>query len=201
MPSIFEKIKKQASTRGISFSGDSKKASTWFANKAKSLGGNVSAGQLMGSTKARQTTKRPRKGDMVHFFYDPKLKKTLPFYDKFPLIFIIEFYKDGFLGINLHYLPPKLRLNLLDKLITLESNKKYDESTRLRVSYSILNATSRFKEFKPTIKRYLTNHIRSNFLKVNSDEWHMSIFLPTAKFTKASAQKVWSDSRKKIGKK
>lgn len=198
MASIFEKIKKEASRGGISFANDSKKAMKWFGNKAKSLGGNVTSGRLMGATKARQTTKRPRRGDMMHFAYDPKLKKTLPYYDRFPLIFIIEFYKDGFLGINLHYLPPRLRLTLLDKLITLQSNKKYDESTKLKISYSILNATSRFKEFRPTIKRYLTNHIRSNFLKINADEWHMAIHLPTSKFTKASAQTVWANSRKQI---
>lgn len=198
MTSIFEKIKKQASISGISFDKNAKKAKTWFASKAKSLGGNISGSRLMQSTKKKQTSKRPKRGDMVHFFYNPKLKKQLPFYDRFPLIFIIDFYSDGFLGINLHYLPPQLRLILLEKLLDLKTNKKYDKTTRLKISYSILNATKRFKEFRPTIKRYLASHIRGSFLKIDSDEWHMAVFLPTADFAKASNKKVWTDSRRKI---
>jgi len=196
--SIFTDIQKLASKRGVSFQTNARKAKTWFANKAKSMGGNISASRLMQSTRKRHVTKRPRRGDMIHFFYNPKLRKKLPFYDRFPLIFIIDFYKDGFLGINLHYLPPGLRLALLNKLLALQTNKKYDDTTRLRLSYSILNATKRFKEFRPTIKRYLTSHIKSKFLKIDSNEWHMAIFLPTAKFEKASERTVWSDSRRKI---
>ena len=49
------------------------------------------------------------------FFYDPKFKKTLPYYDTFPLVLPLETYNDGFLGINMHYLPIPLRVNLLDQ--------------------------------------------------------------------------------------
>jgi len=196
--SIFTNIKELASKRGISFQKNARQAKTWFANKAKSLGGNISGSRLMSQTRTRQVGRRPDRGNMVHFVYDPKTKKQLPFYDKFPLIFIVEVYKDGFLGINLHYLPPGLRLKLLEKLTSLQTNKKYDDRTKLRLSYRVLTATSRFKEFQPTIKRYLTSHVRSRFLKIDANEWHMAIFLPTSNFAKASNRTVWNDSRRKI---
>ena len=56
-------------------------------------------------------------GKMYFYFYDPKTKERLPYYDRFPLVIPIEEYKDGFLGLNLHYIHPKSRINLLDKLI------------------------------------------------------------------------------------
>ena len=39
-------------------------------------------------------------GYMDAFYYDPKHKATLPYYDKFPLIFPLSVGKDFFIGIN-----------------------------------------------------------------------------------------------------
>lgn len=135
-------------------------------------------------------------GRMYHFYYDPKWKKVLPYYDKFPLIFPIEFYGDGFLGINFHYLHPKERAFLLDALLSTLNNKKYDETTKIKISYAILNSSKKYKWFRPCIKRYLTSHIRSKFIEVYPDEWSMAIFLNTAKFRKASKHEVWNYSKK-----
>ena len=55
---------------------------------------------------------RPLTGRMFMYFYDPKTKETLPYYDKFPLIFMVGPAQGGFYGINLHYLPPQLRAKL-----------------------------------------------------------------------------------------
>ena len=93
-------------------------------------------------------------GNMYAFFYDPKTKAKLPYYDRFPLIFPIKKLPDGFLGINMHYLPYQLRARLMDALYSITNNKKYDESTKLRISYDILNSASKFKFFKPTVKSF-----------------------------------------------
>ena len=69
------------------------------------------------------------------FIYAPKFGKKLPYYDTFPLVLPIESYNDGFLGLNLHYLPIPLRIRLLDELSDFSNNTKFDESTFLRVSY------------------------------------------------------------------
>lgn len=141
---------------------------------------------------------RPLIGRMYHFFYDPKGKKTLPYYDRFPLIFMVGPASDGFYGINLHYLPPTLRARLMDSLYDVTNNTKYDETTRLRLSYNILSGAARFKFFKPTFKHYLADHVGSRFIEINSTEWDIALMLPTQRFEKASAAKVYSDSRKKI---
>lgn len=77
-------------------------------------------------------------GRMYMFFYDPKHKQKLPYYDTFPLVFPIEFKSDGFLGINMHYLPHMLRAKLMDAIYQTINNNRYDDTTKLNISYSIL---------------------------------------------------------------
>lgn len=137
-------------------------------------------------------------GKMYTFTYDPKLKEVLPYYDIYPLIFPIEYYGDSMLGINLHYLPPVLRAQLMDALYTTLNNDKYNKTTRLQISYSILKGASRFRYFKPCIKKYLFDHIRSPFIYIAPDEWDIAVFLPTQRFIKKTSEQVWAESRKKI---
>lgn len=137
-------------------------------------------------------------GNMYLFAYDPKHKATLPYYDRFPLIFPINKAKGGFLGINMHYLPPILRAKLMDQLYTILNNKNFDETTKITASYKVLAGASKFKEFAPTIKHYLNAHVRSKPAYINPTEWDIALFLPTQKFVGASANQVYADSRKSI---
>ena len=59
---------------------------------------------------------RPSTGRLNMFFYDPKTKARLPYYDVFPLVLPLESIKGGFMGLNFHYLPYILRFRLLDRL-------------------------------------------------------------------------------------
>jgi len=127
-----------------------------------------------------------------------KHKKTLPYYDRFPLIIPMERYKDGILGMNLHYLPPVLRARLLDALYDTLTNKKFDHNTKMKINYSIMKNASKYRYFQPCIKRYLGKHFRSRFIKVPSSSWTPAVFLPMERFEKASNKQVWTDSRKII---
>ena len=72
--------------------------------------------------KSKPVTRTGPQGNMYMFFYDPKYKETLPYYDGFPLIIMLGPAKGGFMGLNLHYLPPAVRARLLDIII---GNKRY----------------------------------------------------------------------------
>lgn len=125
----------------------------------------------------------PTIGQMYMFVYDPKYKNTLPFYDAYPLVFPIEFYGDGFLGINLHYLPPLARASLMTNLKRLANNNKYNDSTKLVISYEILKAySSQFSGFENCIKRYLFAHVRSSFHQVSPYDWDKAVLLPLQKW-------------------
>jgi len=118
---------------------------------------------------------------MYFYHYDPKYKDVLPVYDKFPLVIPMEMYSDGFLGLNLHYLDPYNRLALLDRLLDFANNDKYNDSTKLNLSYDLLTRSRRYKLIEPCIKRYLSSHIRSSLIYIEPNSWETAIFLPTAK--------------------
>ena len=167
------------------------KSTDWYRNKIAEFGKPKSLDLIRDGKQAA----RPFFGRLNMFFYDPKLKKKLPYYDRFPLVLPLEKYNDGFLGINLHYLPIPLRIKLLDKLVDFSNNTKFDESTRLNVSYQNLK---RVRLIKPTIKRYLAGKVKSRFRRVDADEFTVATLLPVQRFSKASESEVWKDSRKMI---
>jgi hypothetical protein len=140
-------------------------------------------------------------GRMYFFFYDPKTKETLPYYDRFPLVLPIQRYPDGFLGLNLHYIHPKYRIILLDKLSrSFLNNDKWDETTRFRWNYPILSRAAKAFEKTPCIKRYLFTHIESRFLEITADKWDIAALLPVEYFRSenrpVTKNKVFTDSRK-----
>lgn len=137
-------------------------------------------------------------GKMFMFFYDPKWKDELPYYDAFPLIFVIESYTDGFLGINLHYLPPVLRAKLMDSLYSISSDNKYNTNTKLNISYNILKSAARFKYFRPCVKKYLFAHVRSRYLNVEPAYWDAALMLPAENFKKATTERIYRESRNMI---
>ena len=138
---------------------------------------------------------KPFYGKLNMFFYDPKHKKKLPYYDTFPLVLPIEKYPDGFLGINMHYLPIPLRIRLLDGLVDFSNNTKFDESTRLIVDYSKLK---NINLIKPTLHRYLAGYTKSQFRRIDANEFTIATLLPVQRFKKATDNAVWKESRSMI---
>jgi hypothetical protein len=178
----------------------SKEAVDWFRKQALSLK-SVNQQKIINANmpfKRFQTLSPKSIGKMYMFVYDAKHKDTLPYWDAFPLVFPIEFYGDSFLGINLHYLPPKTRALLMDALYSLINNEKYDNTTILRMSYQILAKAGRFKYFKPCIKKYLFSNVGSPFIYVAPDEWDFALMLPTEKFQGANKQTVYKESLSKV---
>jgi hypothetical protein len=133
-------------------------------------------------------------GSMYMFSYDAKHKDTLPYWDARPLIFPFRLVPGGFYGINLHYLPLQARAALMDALYDITNNTKYDDSTVVAMNYQLLMSSARTNMIKPCVKRYLTGHTKSSFLYIHPAEWDIALFLPTAKWQKASQDHVWKQS-------
>jgi hypothetical protein len=193
MSNLFQKLEIEAFRKGIT--PRSKESMAWFRNKAQKL--SPSRRDLL-RDESLTLKNRPRVGDMFMYFYDPKTKDMLPYYDRFPLTILVDRAPKGFYGLNLHYLPLDIRAKFLDTLLDNLTNKRYDESTRFRLSYEMLKGASRLKAFRPCFKRYLSAHVRSRFAKVEAPEWEIATFLPTADFEKASSTEVYRDSRRKM---
>ena len=167
------------------------KSYDWYRKKVAAMT-TPGARSLISKGKA---TLRPKYGIMNLFGYDPKHKEKLPYYDTFPLVLPLETYSDGFLGLNLHYLPIPLRIKLLDRLVDYSNNTQFDESTRLVVDYSRLK---KIRLIKPTIHKYLAGQVQSQFRRIDADEFTIATLLPVQRFKKATAKEVWSDSRSMV---
>ena len=191
MTTLIQRIQNSLAKEGLTNRTNS--ARSWLQSKAKSLG--ATPGRLMQDR--QRLIDRTIVGKMYFFFYDPKTKDSLPYYDRFPLVIPIDQYRDGFLGLNLHYIHPRERVILLDKLSTTLNNRTYDETTKFRINYAYLSATSKAYEARPCIKKYLFGHVDSRFLEISSNEWDIAALLPVESFQNASKQKVFAESRKK----
>ena len=170
----------------------SKDSLKWLMAKIADVRG-VRVAKGISNEKVRQVNKFIL-GGLYCFYYNPKGKMDLPYYDQFPMVLALEKYNDGFLGLNFHYLPIKYRVVFLDKLMNFAMMGDAGEIMRMRVTYDILTASKRLKEFRPCIKRYLSSHIQSKILTIQPNEWDIAALLPLQQFKGATAPEVWQDS-------
>ena len=172
--------------------GNKLKGASWYRNAVSLITDRSSPADLMSSGKLLG---RPSGGRMSMFFYDPKTKAKLPYYDTFPLVLPLEPFRGGFLGLNFHYLPYGARFKLLQDIQKYASNDKFNKSTRIQADYSSLKGN---KYLKPTIKKYLYRQVRSSFLKIDVDEMALACYLPVAQFKGKSLGSVFAAARRVI---
>ena len=142
-------------------------------------------------------------GRMIMFQYDPKTKATLPYYDKFPLGFVIDVQPDNFLMLNMHYLPPPLRARMMDALwsyVPLTEGQEPPDTAKITMTrpYATLQRIRSLRWYKGCIKRYLNSNVQSRFVQVYPKEWNLALYLPmTRTFLGASKQVIWRDAARK----
>jgi len=193
MASLLDTLTKAVSSGEVK--DRARRSAKWFQDKLKGLKGEAK-NRFSSTNPDKFYREAPNKiaptglkrtagfGDLYCYHYDPKYKKTLPYYDAFPLIMLIGSDKDTFLGCNFHYLNPRFRAILLDKL-TAKMGKGMPNWSKL----------SKIREIAPTIKRYRFDHINKKVVQIKEDEREMAIFLPLERFRKSSKSAVWSDSK------
>ena len=193
MASLLDTLTKAVS--GGEVKDRAKRSAKWFQDKLKGLKGEA-RNRFSSTNPDKFYRESPNKiaptglkrtagfGDLYCYHYDPKYKQTLPYYDAFPLIMLIGSDKDTFLGCNFHYLNPRFRAILLDKLTA-------------KMSGGIPNWSklSKIREIAPTVKRYRFDHIDKKVIQIKEDEKEMAIFLPLERFRKSTKSSVWSDSK------
>ena len=176
-----------------------RRSAQWFQDKIKGLKGglrnqfsstNAAKFYREAETKVNPTVlkRRAELGDLFCYYYNPKYRATLPYYDMFPMIMLISAEKDTFLGINFHYLRPKWRAVLLDRV-----------SAKLGSGLPRWSKLRQIRQIAPTIKRYRFDHIMRRVVPIEENEQEIAIFLPTERFKKSAKAKVWADSERKFG--
>ena len=176
----------------------SRQSLSWLNNKVSQIRNPSSLIRPIVREKERYTRATDRNkflmGGLYFFAYNPKNKENLPYYDLFPLVMPLKRESDGFIGLNMHYLPIRYRINFMKKLFQYAVYNDQDEVKRIRITYNILDSSSRFREFRPCIKHYLYKNVRSRFLAVEPNEWDIALYLPIQQFRKETAKTVWQES-------
>jgi len=174
--------------------GDQQKSYQWYQKQVQGLGITSNYGNQLMRNKKLVKTIVP--GQMYLFLYDPKHKDKLPYYDTLPLVLPFSLLPDGFLGINLHYLPYLARFKLLGELNKIVINQNTPERTRIRLSWELLNSSSKYLAATACVKHYLNDHIKTNFLKIDFNDWKTAAMLPIERFKGASKEKIWQETSK-----
>jgi len=86
MAYIFQKLAQKGYQQGLVSNKDILDAREWFRDEASNIK-SVNSQQMMKTG----VSGSPAMGSMYMFFYDPKYKKTLPYYDRFPLVISNQF--------------------------------------------------------------------------------------------------------------
>ena len=168
-------------TKKVSKVKKKKKSIAWFKQKVGE------------SAKGFKKKAKLAPGRMYTFGYDAKLKKILPYWDKFPLIIVLDAYKDGFMGLNFHYLHPIERMKFMNKIMKFASQKGEVEDMTDKARFNMTwRSVKNIKNSDKMIHKYLYGHVRTSLLEAPPNEWENAIFLPYQRFVGASAKSVWS---------
>lgn len=173
----------------------------WFDTQIRTFRNSLGLKNPNYVLKAQQfrVGKRMLPGRMYFFFYDPKTKETLPYYDTFPLVLPYAKTEEGFIGLNLHYLEYRPRMFLLNELARISGANFLNDNDKLRFSWETVVRMSKLRYGRPCIKQYLNTHVRSPFAEVPSQYWQTAVMLPVQQFVGASNRQVWRQSGKAYG--
>lgn len=151
------------------------------------------------SIRGKSVTK-PIPGKMYTFIYDAKYKDTLPYWDKYPLIIYLGNWsaKNGnrlMQGLNLHYIPPRARQEMLEDLLVHSNTSTITSKTRLNINWNTVKNMNGSSEM---IKNYLPGHIKGQLIEIEPKDWVNVIWMPSqqmiSKGKRYSARKVWTNS-------
>ena len=162
-------FEKEISAASKNLTAASKDSMNWFKDQLN---------EMSKKPRLKPVSSLPEIGKMYLYTYDAKYKDKLPFFDVFPLTIPVEYTNSGFLGLNLHYLPPNARASLLNSLTSLSNNNKYDDSTKLVISYEMLKGYSKYSGYETCLKRYLFGHVKSQFYYISPSDWSKIVTMP-----------------------
>lgn len=184
LQALVDEFKAQAKIGRQNPSKASKKSEEWITGQMKRI-------------KSHKVS-RPQVGKMYMFGYDAKYKDTLPYWDMYPLIICIGVSPTHMLGLNLHYIPPRVREPFLLELMKFASTKNLSNKTKLKINW---NKVKGMKGAEHMIKMYIGNNIRLGLMEVPPKDWHNAINLRTQKFVSKgksiSATRSYNDYYKK----
>lgn len=119
-------------------------------------------------------------GGVFFFKYDAKYKDNLPMWDKYPLCVPIDRFSDGFLGLNMHYLGKGQRQGIINSIRSMKEERKLSNTVKSKARnwQYMMNSGIPDGLYKKCVKRYLFGQVRTQFVRIQPDEYAKAIQLP-----------------------
>ena len=176
----------------------SPKATEWLRKNLTNIG-TVNPLSIINTSGTEGSIVQFTPGKLYLFGYNPKTKNELPYYDSFPMILLLDYTENGFIGLNFHYLYQIDRQMFFNKLVRYVNDTKFDKNpdAYLNVSYANIKIAKN-SYYKPTIKRYYYKNIVTKITEIPPIYWKFMLFLPLERFQKEVKESVWKESRRKI---
>ena len=175
-----------------------KNSYSWYTQQALLLGRQGFTAKRVINNPSGIHSGKITPGKLYLYGYDPKHKDTLPYYDKFPMVFPFKVVTGGFLGLNMHYMPVPFRIKLLDKLMQIDGTKN-TKRVKMQLSWQLITGASSLKILEPCVHMYLNGHVKTQFREIEREDWGTAMMLPCQQFVGASNIQVWRDTMKKAG--
>jgi hypothetical protein len=188
---IFEKNKYDLNTTF-------RKSKAWYEQQMILLMKQIQSPWTVLKGNPAQLTTKLMPGKMYMFVYDPLHKDKIPYFDRFPCTLMYKRSIAGFSGLNFHYLPYQLRVQLLYRLLQYKTNNKMDASTRIKFTWAAIKGVSKFAAAVPAYHNYSFAGLRSTFREIRAFEWTTAVLLPVEQFVKLADDRIWDKSRQII---
>lgn len=177
-------------------------SSEWYSAQAKILKdyAGVTSARMIRQNDAHKIDDKIVPGRLYLYLYDAKHKATLPYWDRYPLVFPYRETEDrkGFYGLNMHYIPYEYRIKILDSLIYINYSNKNNDSMKLQLSWQMIANSSKLSILQPCVHMYLYSQVRSGMKRIRPIDWATAMLLPVQQFVGASNTTVWQNSLKRI---
>lgn len=204
-PQIIQRyIAKYRELKGPNAKRNTAQAHKWFMQRI-SKDTNLKAENVYKQMKGGKTRNPMDKGLIGRLFlfnYDAKMKDELPVWDSWPMTFFFSAHvgngvnngEKGVVylhGINVHYLPPKLRLLLFTNLIKLKNDSTLREKTRLKLSWNAIKQIAGSRVAEHCVKTYRADHIRSELSEIMPQDWIIAISMQLARWNNGTKRTAW----------
>lgn len=176
---------------------DVKKSKAWFDAKIQAMNRDrITPGSIMLKDGGMNLTSTLIPTKMYAFYYMPKGRNELPYYDTFPLIFPLSKHGDTFHGLNMHYLDYPMRFALFKSLLKIAAIPNITDVSKMKISWDQIKGLSSTAPAQACIKQYRFDHVKSPFLEIMPTDWATAMLLPTHRFVGENVQQIWQESAK-----
>lgn len=154
-------------------------------------------------------------GKMYTYNYDPKHKDILAFYDYMPMMLCIGHIKTAggklnAMGINMSYIPPKVRPQVLDKIVkTFKSqmfdfnekqvlSQKFSVMKKVPLDYGVCKKILKDSGFEFAVRSYIYTRMKTEPRVITASEWWKMMVFPSQFIEEMNIRAIYAEYKKSL---